>query len=242
MAITFVAVGAVARGVGNLTAVAPAHSANDILLLCTGSIGTTDTITTPGSWTRETSTNNATSAACFALYDTTGSATIPTVNWSATNSAWAFVAVFRGIDSGLATCIATQDRANSSNKDLSLPAVTRTPSANNAIVLALAKKKKDATSDGTSWGVPSTFTTPGTTGVALTDAPNGTVDGCALAYWIQTTATLVGSGGTMTGTVNNTTAFTAQSFIFGFLAAAAAPDALLSWPKQTFVTETIIQS
>ncbi len=217
MTISFIGVGAVARGVGNLTAVAPAHSANDVLLLCTGSIATTDTLASAGSWPRETSTNNGTAAACFALCDTTGSATIPTVNWSATNAAWAFVAAFRGIDLGLATCIATQDRASSSTRDMGLPSVTRTPSANNSIVFALGKKKKDATSDGTSWGVPSTFTSPGTTGVALTDAPVGAVDGCVLAYWIQTTATLVGASGTMTGTISNTTAFTAEVFIFGFL-------------------------
>src|SRR5882757_902057 len=98
MAITVAAVGTIVRGAGAITPIAPAHAANTALVYCTGSIGLSDTLSTPGGWAQQTTVNNGAAGSAFALYDTTGAATIPSVNWSASNEAWAVIVVLAGVN------------------------------------------------------------------------------------------------------------------------------------------------
>jgi len=221
VSITFVGAGTVTRGTGALTATAPAHNAGDVLILCTGEKVGSDTLATPGGWTKMTTTNNAAQAAAFALYDSTGSASIPSVNWSATQVAWVFVAAYRGVDPGLATAFAGQDRAVASTNNIGLPAVSRTPSVNGAVCFALGHKEKGPSSDGTNYSVPSTFSGTGTIANAVEDIPNGASVAVCLGHWIQDVAQLIASTGAFTGTIADSTSRTAQCFIFALQPAAA---------------------
>ena len=220
MAISFVGVGSVTHGVGNITPVAPAYSAPATLLLCTGiQTSSSSTLTTPGGWTKQNSTVNGAQAGAFALYDSTGGATIPTVNWNGTDTAWGVVLVFSGVDPSLTASFTPGDRTTSQTRDIAMPSSSRTPAADGALVIAMGHKRKDSTSNGTSWGTPSTFSGSGTIATAVSDAQNGTVDAFVIDYWIQNTATTIAANGTITGTVTNTTAFNAQCFLFGLAAA-----------------------
>lgn len=110
---------------------------------------------------------------------------------------------------------------------LSFPSLTI--AANNCLVIVLGGKNCGA----------NTFSVPGAFTAELGEAHFSTSECMVWDYVIQTTATNI-TGTTWTIGSGDASA-TRVSVIAALLPGTGAPNALLGWPKQTFVTETLIQ-
>lgn len=212
MAISIISVGTVANGFNTgITAVAGSDTAGDGLLLFTGEFLGSDTIATPAGWTLLSANVNTKQNACFALL-ATGSDSIPTISWG-NQFAWAVVIAIRGMDQLFNPGFNVVDRASTSTTIIVGQAVNRTPTADGSIVFAFGSKNKTATSNGTVFSPPTNFT------IAAQQAQGGVSPAFAIGYWIQTTATIVPSGGSgFSGSIADGTAQATQGSLFSILA------------------------
>jgi hypothetical protein len=121
---------------------------------------------------------------------------------------------------------ATNTVGTGSTTNLPYPGLTITQP--NCLVIALSSKP--ANSSG--FNVPAAFT-------GKIAESHSTAGMCMLwEYALQTTATTI-TAGTFTATTD--TSNSRNAVIAALLPLVAAPNALLTWPKQTFVTQTLIQ-
>lgn len=220
MAITFNSAGTPVYAFNStVTPTAPTDVAGTGLILVTGELIGSDTISTPVGWTALDLVSGAPQAPqvrAFGLI-ATGSDTMPSISWG---NQWAFAVVlaFNGLDSGFAAAFSPAGRQTNQTNVIQGPAVSRTPSQNGALFLFYGQRDKTSTTDGTTYSAPTNFTMAGS-GSAWQHA--GTSVSVGISYWIQSTATAVGANQTMTGSLTEGTAQACQGVYAGILAASS---------------------
>lgn len=211
-----------------------------LYLAMIGFAGTT--LTGPGApWVNDSPNGSALQLKLFRTV-AVGGDTIPSVG-SGVGYAAAIAFCVSGVDTSFTPVFTIAEKATTSNNTISSPSVTRTPGVNGAFCVILGKRDKTATSNGSVYGNPAGwFSILAAAGLANVDVPAGAnVSDFALWYQIQTTATAISPNTGTAGSVADGAANNLQSNVMGYGPAVIAPSALLSWPKQTFVTETLIQ-
>lgn len=199
----------------------------------------TDTVTCTGAAAIDAN-NNYHQVRLFAFISATGAEAMPTFSWPAGtsgNTGRAVVACYSGIDSGLAVGGTPQDRGANTTVNIVMPAVSRTPSVAGCLCLYYGIHKKTASTDGI------TYTPPSGTGftIPLQFNPAGNDASFVVGEWIQTTATTIASGDIFIGSATEPSSIQMGSAFVILAPAAVAPNALLTWPKQTFVNTPIYQ-
>lgn len=210
--------GAVARALGPVTPVAPAFSAGKGVIVFTGEHYGTDSITAPGVPWVELSANVNSNLRAFAIISATGAEAMPTFNWGATNPGWAVAAVVDGLDPGLLAGFTPGDRQVNSTVSIFGPASSKTPSVNGCINFLFGAKNKTSASNTTVFTPPSGFT------LGLSDIPSGGASAAvAIAYQIQTAATTLASGQTITGSVADAAVQTSAACLFSLQPLTSTP-------------------
>lgn len=222
MAITRISVGSFTSGLGAITPVAGTFAAGDMLAYITGEFIGSNTIATPAGWSPIDANTNAQQTRVFARI-ATGSDTIPSVNWSASNRSWAVILAYRGVDSGLSNTGAPSDRQYNTTQNIIGPASSLTPSADNSLVLLIGQRNKSSTTDATTYSAPASFS------VAAQYVGSGnSQNSVAICEWIQTTATNIGANLNITGSVAETVTQTGQGMRITLAAASTSTGAQTS--------------
>lgn len=233
----FISAGAFVNLIGNNTPVAPAFSAGQQVGVFTGELLGADTIAAPGApWIEATANLHAPQLRSFWLNSITGAEAMPTFNWGAVNRGWAIAVVCSGLDPTFTSGFTPLDRVSTQAQNIVGPGSSALPLVDGCMNFFFGTRNKTTTSNGTSYSKPSAFTS-----LIAQSALNGNVASFALSYWLQTIATTIAANQSMNGTIADGSAQSLQSSLFSIRPAIVAPNALMSWPKQTFVTETLIQ-
>lgn len=161
---------------------------------------------------------------------------IPAVTWATSQSGVAAcAAAFSGAPSTLTAIVDHESDAGiNSTINLSSTGTSFVPTNNNCLLIYASVRGKTTASDATVFTMPTNFTQ------IAQYAHSGNSTAGAFAHWIQTTATSSAGAGA-TGTVADATTQAARAFRIALIPGVIAPNALLGWAKQTFVTETLIQ-
>lgn len=223
---------------GNMTPTMPTFSAGNLFLLQTGVNSITLGAPTISGWTKLTTNGTA---KCAALYGriAVGGDTAPTFQWDASHQAYSRIVSFSGdVYTDLTTIVALEsERATNTTGKIPVQSTTA-PSQGNCLVIRGGHCNKTSTNNGATfgdWAIDSGIYTK----IGTELVQSGSALAASLWYEFQAfaTATSTDTAGLTNADTNNN----AQGFTIFLKSQPAAPDALLSWPKQTFVTETIIQ-
>ena len=218
MAITFNSAGTPVYAFNStVTPTAPTDVAGTGLILVTGELAGSDTISTPSGWAALDLVSGSPQVAQVRAFGltATGSDTMPTISWG---NQWAFAVVlaFNGLDPSFTAAFTPAGRQTNETNVIQGPAVNRTPSQNSALALFLGQRNKTSTTDGVTYTAPSNFT------MGVQGQHTGTSVSFGVTYWIQTTATTVVANLGMTGSASESAVQTTQGVYIGILAAAAA--------------------
>ena len=223
---------------GNITPTLTGYSVGDLLLVGTAEGPGTDTIADPAGWTRLSPNNRARQLVLFGKLAASTADTLPTVQWSSStsNHAWIIAMAYSGAPATLTGIVdASGDNESTNTQNIGGVFGTVTPAQSNDLVIRIGVKNKTSASNGTTFTPPANFTS------IAQQAPNSLAACGVWEEWIQTTATAVPSSASV-GSLADATAQAFESVVVCLIGGAAnSPSALLSWPKQTFVTETLIQ-
>lgn len=194
-----------------LTPTAPSFAIGDCLLYLTAEFAGSDAIpTTPSGWTVLPSTTSA-HGVVWGLISLTGAESMPSVSWGA-QTAMAAVGVYSGVDAAMTQAFASPTpRITTSTQNIAGPAVVRTPTDDNSLMIFFGTRNKLVASNGTVYSAPTNFTMRNQGSLGGTNLSWGLCD------WIQTTATAWTSGATMSGSIADGTAQHLESFLFGLL-------------------------
>jgi hypothetical protein len=136
-----------ATGFNPLTPAMPSFNAGELLLIGTGVRANGETLSAPAGWTLLTPDSNAQNVKVFGRIAQPGD-TAPTIDWSASSQAFAQIACFNGdVPSSLTGAVAFQVDQAGTDTALQYPRLTM--GAAKTLVIAIGKKSKTATSDGT---------------------------------------------------------------------------------------------
>lgn len=209
-------------------------SPGDLLVAVTFTNGTGQSVTTPSGWTQLGTTVNSPSVIMFARIAQLGD-TAPNFVWTGGLTA-ADIACFTGLIYTDLTTIVDKysDRASSSTSLIVTNGASMLPT-NNASLCFVAGRIR-TTNAKTFGSMPSTFT-------LLSDAsPSGNNEAVTWGYVIQTTATTLATNLTVTVSPSEASAANTQGFAIVLQPGVFAPNALMTWPTQTFVNTPYIQS
>lgn len=219
---------------GSITAsLPPTFSAGDVLLLLAGQLAGSGPVPDLTAQGYTALSLNSTDKAC-AIYGAIavggGSDVAPTINYGV-NRNFAFMAAYNGYT--LTAARAPVERGTNATSGIFFPAATI--STDQQLVIQLGMRNNATSGAHTLGSPPAGFTTRASVLPTTTSTPMA-----VLMDWLQTTATSL-SLSSISSSPADSASQTTQGQIIFLTPVAAAPDALLSWPKQTFVTETIIQ-
>lgn len=219
MSITFISAGTPVYAFNStVTPVAPTDVVGTGLILVTGELAGSDTISTPSGWTALDLVSGSPQVAQVRAFGltATGSDTMPSISWG---NQWAFAVVlaFTGLDSGFAAAFSPAGRQSNQTNIIAGPSVSRIPSQNGALVLFYGQRNKTSTTDGTTYSAPTNFTMAPVNGGQHT----GTSVSFGISYWIQSTAATVNANLAMTGSLTEGTVQTCQGEYVGILAASS---------------------
>jgi hypothetical protein len=222
------------KGFGSLTpTLPPTFSAGSLLILAAGELAGSGPVPDMSASGYTTLSINTSGKAC-ALYGTIaiggGSDVAPSINYSA-NRNFALMAAYDGYT--LTTARAGVERASNATSGVFLQSATL--ATDDQLVIAIAMRNNATSGAHTIGSAPQSF--------AIRQSALATNTSEPLAVymdWVQTTATNITASSVSTSPADSATQ-TVQAQLIFLAATVVAPNALLSWPKQTFVTETIIQ-
>ena len=217
MAITYIGASPVVNGVNSsITPVPPSYQAGDALIYATGEFFGADSQTAPAGWTQLSNNSTVTALTIWGRIAQSNSETIPSVNWGAVNRGHASLYVFRGVDPGFtSTMSGVSERAANTTSNIIASASARTPTQDNSLAFWFGGINKTATTNGKTYSTPTGWT------IAQQDSPNGTTYSMCVAYWIQTTATIVPANSALTGSLTEGVSQSMRSTMI-FLAPAAS--------------------
>lgn len=217
MAISLISSGVVAEGLNiAITPVAGTYSTGDALIYSTGEFFGADTQTAPAGWTQLSPNSTVTSVTIWGRIAQSSSETIPSVSWGAASRGWAQITAFRGVDTAFtSTLVGTAERGTNSTGSIIGPSGTRTPTQDNSLLVWAGGRNKTSTTNA------QTYTAPGSWSLAAQNSHSGTDYSAAVAYWIQTTATVVAANSAITSSLTEGVAQAMRSTMV-FLAPAAS--------------------
>jgi len=218
----------------NLTPTDPGHNTGDLIINASGEFIGSDTQSTPSGYTLMSPNVNAKQIIVVGRIATSSSDAMATFNW-ASHGAWAIALTIPGGPASITGIVdVSSDRQSTSTTVVSQTGGSVTPANANCLVLRFGNFVKTSARDSATITPPSNFT-------HLTSLiRSGNVAASTIEYWLQTTATTIPINGAATSTAEST-AQNYEGVVIALIPGVPAPNALLGWAKQTFVSETLIQ-